>query len=233
MSKKKRKKDKKRKKISGTALIPIYVCMAAYVTLSINGYMGDKGQRPPWNLQADKERFIELSRGKLVVMGRKAWESFPYYKEHQARDILVLSRDFVNHTPYECTHMQSEKELLPYISDYLNDIACTLLPLLSMGKNKDGHYEHPCINDHGNFEIIIAGGKETYEQLMFGISKIYATWVMDEEYKGDTHIDQSFFGQGLGRKGYLELLEDECFAVEKDENHSHDIQCTTTIGVKK
>lgn len=46
------------------------------VAISENNCIGVKGDLP-WNLPEDLKHFKELTSGKVVIMGRKTWESLP------------------------------------------------------------------------------------------------------------------------------------------------------------
>jgi dihydrofolate reductase len=56
-----------------------------------NGVIG-RGNRLPWRLKTDLQRFRALTLGKPIVMGRKTWESFPR-RPLPGRLNLVLTRD--------------------------------------------------------------------------------------------------------------------------------------------
>jgi dihydrofolate reductase len=46
------------------------------VAMAENGVIGNEGTIP-WRLSADLKRFKRLTVGKIVVMGRKTWDSLP------------------------------------------------------------------------------------------------------------------------------------------------------------
>ncbi len=59
-----------------------------------NRELGSKGGLPLWNLKKDMERFKTLTTGKIVVMGRKTFESFPEkFRPLPNRRNIVLTRD--------------------------------------------------------------------------------------------------------------------------------------------
>ena len=66
---------------------PIIVIVAA---LSQNGIIGQAGDLP-WKMPADLKHFRQLSLGKIVIMGRKTFDSLK--KTLSGRKHVVLSRD--------------------------------------------------------------------------------------------------------------------------------------------
>lgn len=59
-----------------------------------NNELGNKGGLPLWNLKTDMERFKKLTQNKVVVMGRKTFESFPEkFRPLPNRRNIVLTRD--------------------------------------------------------------------------------------------------------------------------------------------
>ena len=59
-----------------------------------NNELGNNGSLPLWNLKTDMERFKTLTTGKIVVMGRKTFESFPErFRPLPNRRNIVLTRD--------------------------------------------------------------------------------------------------------------------------------------------
>jgi dihydrofolate reductase len=58
-----------------------------------NKIIGQNG-RLPWQLPADMQRFIALTMGKPVIMGRKTYESIPAkFKPLKGRTNIILSRN--------------------------------------------------------------------------------------------------------------------------------------------
>lgn len=65
--------------------------IAIIVAVGKNGVIGADNDLP-WRLKADMRHFVETTRGKPVVMGRKTWESFPK-RPLPGRANLVVSRN--------------------------------------------------------------------------------------------------------------------------------------------
>lgn len=69
--------------------------IAIIAAIAGNGVIGCEGKLP-WqgHLPADMQRFRELTVGKVVIMGRKTWESLPNkFRPLPDRVNIVLSRD--------------------------------------------------------------------------------------------------------------------------------------------
>jgi len=67
--------------------------IAAIVAMDSSRVIGIKGALP-WNVPADMARFRALTKGNVVLMGRKTWESLPdAYRPLPGRINIVVSRD--------------------------------------------------------------------------------------------------------------------------------------------
>ena len=74
--------------------------MDANLNLSIIVAMGDErvigadGELPPWRLKADMQRFVKLTKGHMVLVGRKTHESILRKLGHQLKDrqTVVITR---------------------------------------------------------------------------------------------------------------------------------------------
>lgn len=74
--------------------------------MSENRCIGKNG-RLPWHLPDDLKRFKELTKGQVVLMGRKTWESIPdRFRPLPNRKNIVLTRDASYRVPteVECIH---------------------------------------------------------------------------------------------------------------------------------
>ena len=76
-----------------------------------NGVIG-RGDRLPWRLKTDLQRFRALTIGKPILMGRKTWESFPR-RPLPGRLNLVLTRDprFEAEGAVICNHFTEALEI--------------------------------------------------------------------------------------------------------------------------
>lgn len=131
------------------------------VAYSQNRIIGNKNELP-WDIREDLKFFHEATVGKIVIMGRKTYESIP--EEHRPlknRTTYVLSRDMmynIDHPNVRVFH-DFEKALM-------------VARLRSNGE-----------------DIIIAGGAQIYEQALPHTDRVYATVIL-EDFKGDTYFPE-------------------------------------------
>lgn len=65
----------------------------AIVAVSIDGYISVDGQLP-WNSKKELAYFKKMTQGRIVIMGRKTWESLPKsVRPLPGRRNIVLTRD--------------------------------------------------------------------------------------------------------------------------------------------
>lgn len=143
------------------------------VAFSKNFVIGNENDIP-WYIREDMRYFKETTIDKIVIMGRKTYESIP--EKHRpliGRTTYLLTRDKnykVDHPDVRIFHSFSK--------------ALFAAKLSSVDK-----------------EIMIAGGAEIYKQAMPHADKIYAT-VIQKDFEGDAffqpplvedwHISDSF-----------------------------------------
>ena len=84
------------------------------VAMDRNRAIGKEG-KIPWHLPADIKHFVDTTTGKVVVMGRKTYDSIPEkFKPLPNRINIVLTRD-LNFTAFECRVMHSVDEILRFV----------------------------------------------------------------------------------------------------------------------
>ena len=132
---------------------------------AVDSNMGiGKGNDIPWQNDEDMRHFRQYTEGKVVVMGRKTWDSLP---------VQPLPRRY----NWVLTESGGTKELIAIV-DSNDDFMCSDLDyLLDMiryrGINTD--------------ELCIIGGQSIYEQFM-----PYATDLVITRIKGDYQCDRFF-----------------------------------------
>ena len=117
-----------------------------------------------WNMPTDMKHFRETTKGHMVIMGRKTFESFPNGPLPN-RENVVITRDRDYYRP-GITIMHSLEEALRYAA-------------LEQGKHFEEKQEEA--------EIFIIGGGEIYKQGMPFANKLYITRV-DDAPEADTHF---------------------------------------------
>lgn len=122
--------------------------------------IGKDNDLPPWKISEDMKRFRTLTTGKVIVMGRKTFDSIG--RCLPGRWTVVVSRKL---KPQVSHSLQNE----PHIVNSL----------------EDAFKEAERLNPGG--EVMIAGGGEIYKQAISYANKIYLT-VVKGDWEGDTYF---------------------------------------------
>ena len=135
------------------------------VAMSKNGVIGNNNKLP-WYIPEDLVNFSELTKGHIIIMGRKTFESLPNGPLKNRLNV-VLSRTIYNN------NNNFDENVLFTTMDYLN----TILKL---------HQKH-------NQKIFIIGGSEIYNIFIEQCNKLHITMV-DEIIDGDSYFpfDKNF-----------------------------------------
>jgi dihydrofolate reductase len=128
------------------------------VAMSKNGVIGNNNKLP-WYIPEDLVNFSELTKGHIIIMGRKTFESLPN-GPLKNRLNMVLSRTIYNNNNFD-------ENVLFTTMDYLN----TILKL---------HQKH-------NQKVFIIGGSEIYNIFIEHCNKLHITMV-DEIIDGDSYF---------------------------------------------
>ena len=88
------------------------------VAFDDNGIIGDKG-RLPWNIPEDLRKFKEITLGKVVIMGRKTYESIG--KPLPGRVNIVLTKK-KNYAPQGVLVCGDFKESIKKAAEYKKEI---------------------------------------------------------------------------------------------------------------
>jgi len=132
-----------------------------------NGRIGVNGKMP-WHIPEDLKYFKAMTLYKIVVMGRKTYESIGKHLDNRTNIILSADEDFY---PPECIVVRSIKEVF----DLLNKMKPSGLP---------------------SREIMIIGGASIYKQFLPHADKLYITKVHIESslsHPSDIEIKETFF----------------------------------------
>lgn len=120
------------------------------------GYRGDLLAKIP----EDLKRFKELTYGKIVVMGRKTYESLPKHLDGRHSIVLTTDMDY-----------KSEKGNI-YVCTSFTDTIRFLEHFFS-------------ITDYDSEDVFIIGGGKIYEMFLPFCDKVYLTRI-HKEYEADT-----------------------------------------------
>lgn len=117
-----------------------------------------------YNIKADKEYFKNLTTNKIVVMGRKTFESLPDKKPLPNRINIILTRNN-NYKAENCIIVHSKKDLLLFLKK----------------SNIDTD------------SVFIIGGSEIYKLFIMDCSTFYITEITtDKKEKADTFFPTDF-----------------------------------------
>jgi dihydrofolate reductase len=130
--------------------------LSAIAAMSRNRVIGRANQLP-WNIPEDMKYFRDKTKGRIMIMGRKTFESFGG-KVLPGRFHIVITRQ----ADYKFAHPQVK-------------IVSSLEEAISAAK--------PLINQYGE-EVFVIGGGEIYKQSLPVLDRLYLT-IIEEDYDGD------------------------------------------------
>ena len=133
----------------------------------------------PWDLPEDLNYFKEKTKGRIIIMGRKTFESLP--KLLPKRLHIVISRN---------SHQSSSSELVKYVSSVTEalKLAQSFIPLWPE-------------------EVFIIGGGEIYHQAIEKAHKLYVTEV-HAVFDGDVKFPEIHkeIWKEISREDHLDAL---------------------------
>lgn len=115
----------------------------------------------PWHLPEDLRRFQELTKGGIVIMGRKTWESLPV-KPLPDRSNIVLCSEKIKDFPAKTTYKDGKIE---------ETVSMCFSLEFAIEKSNRG-------------PIWVIGGQGLYDECIHWANKIYLTHI-DKEFKCD------------------------------------------------
>lgn len=138
--------------------------IAMIAAISRNFVLGKKGGMP-WDLPSDLVDFREKTRGKVVIMGKKTWESLPK-KPLPDRCNIILSRTMDASTGMEDVFVaRTKQEAL--------ELAMQLIQQRGLSK-----------------EAMVIGGGEIYKLFWEDAARLYLTLVEKDVEDGDAYFPQ-------------------------------------------
>ncbi len=138
--------------------------LALVAAIAKNGVIGG-GNRMPWRLSSDLQRFRAVTLGKPLLMGRKTFQSIGRPLPGRETIILTRDRDF---------NSWAGSAKAPGVH-----IAHDLDEALALAQERAEAMTAE--------EIIVAGGAEIYDVLIGQAARMHLTFV-DLEPEGDTHF---------------------------------------------
>ncbi len=119
-----------------------------------------KDNHLPWSLPEDMKFFREITKGHILLMGRKTFDSFP--QPLKGRLHIVVTRQA----------LESQDPMVIYVT--------SLETALTEIKKASAHWPE---------EIMIIGGGEIYRQTLPQTKRIYLT-VIDQDFEGDARFPE-------------------------------------------
>ena len=148
--------------------ILIFICLGAALNTNVisiivayakNRVIGSE-QDIPWYIREDMQFFKKRTTGKIVIMGRKTYESIPdKYRPFPDRQSYILTRD----ESYEVDH--------PNVTVFTDFKKALYVAQLTAGDD----------------EIMIAGGAQIYKLAMPYADRVYAT-ILADDFTGDAYF---------------------------------------------
>lgn len=133
--------------------------LSQIAAMSINRVIGVNNQLP-WNIPEDLKYFKQMTKNKILIMGRKTFESLPGQLPNRYH--IVISR----------SEIISDEENLCFVTSFeaAKKKAAELIPAW-------------------NPEVMICGGSEIYKMTLPFADRIYLT-VIEKEYDGDAFFPE-------------------------------------------
>lgn len=129
------------------------------VAYALHGRAIGKDDKLLWDLPEDLKHFRKMTEGKVVVMGRKTYESIPEkFRPLPKRKTFILTRD----PNYTVDH--------PNVQVFTDVEKCLMMAKLSSP------------------EVMIAGGEQIYKLLLPYADRIYATIVCGRYDEADSYF---------------------------------------------
>jgi len=172
---------------------------------SINGVIG-KNNKLLWNLPNDLKRFKKLTENKIVVMGRKTFESLPNGPLLNRLNIILSNNK---------TFLDKDEKIKS-----TNTGVIKLSNIQSLFKLVHDFEMNPSIKNINTDEVFIIGGGKIYELFLPFVQKIYATFV-------DVNVDGDTKSPTLEKYKWYEISEEQ---HKKDDKHEYDY---TFLTLKK
>lgn len=189
------------------------------MNITLMAAVGSKGEiglknTIPWRLKDDMRRFKDTTMGKIVIMGRKTFESIPVFLD--GRTVIVMTRkvDLVQAHVNMLKNKFQGKQVPPIICmDSLEALFDALDDIISL-------------YDCNTSEVIIAGGSTIYKEFAPYADKLILTIVKTpDDFEAD-----SYFPNPSNIKEWRRI---ENVSYKKNENNEYDYEFLTLVRDKK
>lgn len=123
----------------------------------------------PWHIPDDLARFSKITSNKIVVMGRKTWESLPSKNRPLPNRLnIVITSKSLSFDAQEGVIVKS-----------IEDIDAFLSEVSEVSEVSNNNETNPDVNPEDS-EVYIIGGSRVYEHFMGKAQRIYATVIEND-----------------------------------------------------
>lgn len=184
--------------------------ISAIVAVDKNNGIGKNGDLL-FTIPEDMDRFVELTNGKRIIMGRKTFNSLPKALPNRFNMIITGNDKKVSESSMRILNVMTGLSNLKNQED-----ADTLFSKLAdennaievwYGMNGIKNYLENEIQNPTNEEIFVIGGGQIYRELLPYCDKVYLTRY-DKEYDADTYFPK--------------LIDEHWKVVEESEPQEYD-----------
>ena len=134
--------------------------LSQIAAMSKNRVIG-KDNKLPWNIPQEMKWFMSKTKGSVLIMGRKTYESLPAPLPNRFHIIVTRSQDYKVDRD-DCIVVHS-------IDEAVNEASK--------------------LTDKWGEEVFITGGSEIYKQALDRTDRIYLT-IIDKEFEGDAFFPE-------------------------------------------
>lgn len=146
--------------------------LSAIAAMAKNRVIGVKNALP-WSIPEDLRFFKEKTKGRILIMGRKTFESLPGALPNRFHIIVTRNPDFY---PKKTARFNENEFAVTNSVEQAIELAGNML-----------RPEHPLYRDSFGDEVFVCGGSEIYEQSLPFLDRIYLT-VIEKDFPGDAHF---------------------------------------------
>ena len=163
----------------------MYHKLEMIAAMNSRGLIGTKDGKIPWHVPEDMEHFRETTKGGIVIMGRKTWESLPAKSRPLSGRInIIMTRE-----PFFKSVLETQTIPNVYIANGMADLWELLDKLDTESQPK---------------RIFIIGGGQIYQHFMPICEYLYLTEVnFTDEVVGGTYFPLKFSDIMEGHSGWV------------------------------
>jgi dihydrofolate reductase len=150
--------------------------VSAIAAMGANRVIGQEGDLP-WNIPEDMKFFREKTKARIVIMGRKTFESFPEGRPLPGRYHIVITRQssWAQEVASRLNLLRKQKE---FVKGTEVTVVSSITEALHEANLKTAFYGE---------EVFVIGGGEIYQQMLPQTQRIYLTEI-HKNFNGDAYF---------------------------------------------